>query len=110
MPAIALIPAIIGSFFYGIVVGVGWFAIYLLRGAPGATGMEILGVPVLIVQALLAGTGAAVISYLLPRLDFAICDNPFLLTGGAVILQVAVSWFANVLKQGDLSPGLLWSL
>jgi hypothetical protein len=91
MLAVGLIVAVFVSALYGALLGVGWFVIYALRGAPGATGMEVLVVAMLTFEATFAGTAAAAISLLLPRTSPAWSGNFVLLVAAAFVLQTLIS-------------------
>jgi hypothetical protein len=110
MPAMAIIPAIIGSAFYGVLVGIGWYLIYVLRGAPGATGMEIMIVPFLTVVAVTAGTAAAVISLVLPRTSLRWSDSFVLLVLAALALQTLASLAAFQILQNRPHDMLLHAM
>ena len=110
MPVMAVIPSIVGSFFYGVIFSVGLFAIYLLRGAPGSTGMEILIVPVFTTVATTAGTAAALISLSLPRASFPRSDSFVLLALAAVALQTATSLVSFQLYQTSPHQMLLHAM
>jgi hypothetical protein len=111
MPVIGFIVAVVGSAFYGALLGIGWFVIYALRGAPGATGMEILVLPMLTLEATVAGTAAAVISLSLPRTSLAWSDNFILLVVAAFVLQTLVSLPPFLTSQSYLQHDMLiWAI
>jgi hypothetical protein len=111
MPVIGFILAVVGSALYGALLGIGLFVIYALRGAPGATGMEILAVPILTFEATVAGTAAAVISLLLPRTSLAWSDNFILLVVTAFVVQTLVSLPPFLTSQGYLQHDMLiWAM
>jgi hypothetical protein len=111
MPVIGFIVAVVGSAVYGAMLGIGLFAIYVLRGSPGATGMEILVLPAYTLIATIAGTAAAVVSILLPRTSLRSSDNFVLLVVAAFILQALVSLLTFLMSQGYLQTnGLVWAL
>ena len=86
MPAIAFIPAVAGSAFYGALISIVLYLIYGLRGAPGSTGMEILVVPIMTVEAMFVGSAAAIISLFVPRARFAGSDNFIVLVFAAKLI------------------------
>jgi hypothetical protein len=107
MPIIGFIGAIIGSAFYGALLGIGLLLIYELRGAPGSTGMEVLVVPILAVEAAIAGTTAAIVSLSLPRTSLAWSDSFILLVVAAFVLQTLVSLSAFLTSQTYLQHDML---
>jgi hypothetical protein len=111
MPAIGFIAAVFGSAVYGALLGIGLFAIYVLRGAPGSTGMEILVLPMLMLSTTLAGTAAAVVALVLPRTSLRGGDNFFLLVAAAFVLQELISLPPSLLSRTYLQTSMLmWAV
>jgi hypothetical protein len=100
--------AVLGSAVYGVVLGIAIFAIYTLLGSPGSTGLEIIAVPILVLQATLAGTIAAVVAFMMPRESLRGSDNFFLLVAVAVVLQALVALSAFLMSQSNIQTSLLW--
>jgi hypothetical protein len=82
-------------------------AIYVLRGAPGSTGMEILLLPILTLQATVAGTAAAVISLVVPRTSLKWSDNFVLLVFAAFVLQALVPLPPFLMSQSYVQTNIL---
>jgi hypothetical protein len=99
MPAIGFILAVLASSLYGFFLGVGWLVIYVLRGTPGSTGMEILIIPFLTIVATMAGTAAATISLVLPRTSLQWSDSFILLVLAAFAFQALASLVPFLLVQ-----------
>ncbi len=111
MPAVGFIAAVFGSALYGALLGIGLFAIYALRGAPGSTGMEILVLPLSTLQATVAGTAAAAISLVVPRTSLRSSDNFVVLVGAAFLLQALISLLPFLISQGYLQHNMLkWAI
>jgi hypothetical protein len=111
MPAVRFIGAVFGSALYGALLGVGLFAIYALRGASGSTGMEILVLPLLTLEATVAGTAAAVISLVVPRTSLRSSDNFLVLVGAAFLLQASISLLPFLMSQGYLQHNMVkWAI
>ena len=111
MPVVGFAVAVFCSALYGALLGIGLFAIYELRDAPRSTGMEILMLPMLTLEATVAGTAAAVISLLVPRTSLARSDNFLLLVIAAFILQALVSLPPFLMSQGYLQHDMLkWAI
>ncbi len=100
MPVVGFIAAVLGSALYGLLLGVGWYAAYLSRGAPGATGMEILGIPFFTVQATIEGTIAAAVSLVVPRTSLRWSDSFVLLAAASFVMQALVSLPPNMIADG----------
>ena len=100
MPVVGFILAVLGSALYGLLAGAVWWAVYLSRGAPGLTGMEILAIPFLTAQATISGTIAAAVSLVVPRTSLRWSDSFILLAAISFVMQALASLPPYLIADG----------
>jgi hypothetical protein len=102
-----LLISVLGGALLGAVVGMAVLTIFIWRGAPGGTGMEILVVPALVVSGAVAGGCAGAAGAFVRQTGRAWADRFVVVALVAIALHAIVSFLAYAAVRAGLSTAFV---